>query len=951
MLNNAGGHIRWWDSLSSADGAVEGLVHLASYRAENRPPDEVVLIEKAREYGAQAVFFEGGRNGQQPTPQAFVFVADGPEQDLEFAATHKKLWSWGGVPLVYRKLPGQLQLFRCAHGPDFVSPTGELVCKPVRTLELASAIASDPWWSAEQLRNGTLWDDSTACKVLLSPTKSAHKRLIQAIRELNCALNKEGVLPKHLRRKLLILSLLVAYLEQREVFKDGYFSRFLHGAERFFQVLACGPALVALLEDLEKRFNGHVFSFTTADQERLRCSQQLGRFSRLIESREELGGQLTLWELYSFKDLPVELISHIYQMFVEDSESSVYTPPFMVRLMLEEAMSWERLDRLHERGEIILDPACGSGVFLVEAYKRLVLHWRSRNGWQKPGVAILKNLLKFVQGIDREEGAIELAAFSLCLSLCDALEPETIRSTIRLFPPLAGKTLHHSCFFEAKERGLIESPVGIVLGNPPFTSNLTTPGAERSYERYNATHKGKLPDKQLAYLFLHEAMELVAEGGVLSMLQQYNFLYNQKSLDFRLSFMEQWDLREILDFISVRGLFQKGKADTKVIVVVAEAKPASKNRKILHATIRRSSRSEAEQGFDLDYYDLHWVPRGTALTNDSVWRANLLGGGRMLGLVDRLKCYRTLGQFATEKGWDAGEGFIEGKSGTLMSADYITGKKYLPSEALAEEGIDSEKIILTEAKLFNAPRPQSRYTPPMLLVREHMDVPHGLWTGSHLTYGQQIVGFCAPKKDLPELQKIDHWLAEQRRVIQAYIALASPRLFVQKATALKADDVFSIPYPEEAKFDLSFNEAILVDDIVDHYRDLVRLGEGSEVMRNSALSSVTAFTDVFTRQVNTVYRKKPLRALALQRWPGVICQPFAFGSGQVDWDGAEALREKLKSLLCEKQGQSLQVTRIARIYDGNFIFLLKPDRMRFWLRSVALRDADETLADLRDQGF
>ncbi len=51
--------------------------------------------------------------------------------------------------------------------------------------------------------------------------------------------------------------------------------------------------------------------------------------------------------------------------------------------MLEESLSWERLDRLRERSEIILDPSCGSGVFLVEAYKRLVLHWRSRNQWQK----------------------------------------------------------------------------------------------------------------------------------------------------------------------------------------------------------------------------------------------------------------------------------------------------------------------------------------------------------------------------------------------------------------------------------------------------------------------------------------------------------------------------------------------------------------------------------------
>jgi type I restriction-modification system DNA methylase subunit len=60
-------------------------------------------------------------------------------------------------------------------------------------------------------------------------------------------------------------------------------------------------------------------------------------------------------------------------------DTSVYTPPFVVRLMLDEALSWERLDRLHAQNEVVFDPSCGSGIFLVEAYKRLVLHWRSRN--------------------------------------------------------------------------------------------------------------------------------------------------------------------------------------------------------------------------------------------------------------------------------------------------------------------------------------------------------------------------------------------------------------------------------------------------------------------------------------------------------------------------------------------------------------------------------------------
>ncbi len=111
------------------------------------------------------------------------------------------------------------------------------------------------------------------------------------------------------------------------------------------------------------------------------------------------------------------------------------------------------------------------------------------------------------------------------------------------------------------------------------------------------------------------------------------------------------------------------------------------------------------------------------------------------------------------------------------------------------------------------------------------------------------------------------------------------------------------------------------------------------------------FASVFTRQINAVYKKKPLQVLEPQSWSGVICQPFVFGRGAVDWSGADELEGKLNAFLQEQQGTTLRVTRIARIYDGAFVFLVKPDRLRYWLPSVALRDADETLADLRDQGF
>ena len=78
-----GGQQPWWNYLGDAVPgiAVEGLVLVQAYRRDGRPPEEVVLMEKAREYGAPAVFFEAGRTGKRSVPQAFLFVADGPARD------------------------------------------------------------------------------------------------------------------------------------------------------------------------------------------------------------------------------------------------------------------------------------------------------------------------------------------------------------------------------------------------------------------------------------------------------------------------------------------------------------------------------------------------------------------------------------------------------------------------------------------------------------------------------------------------------------------------------------------------------------------------------------------------------------------------------------------------------------------------------------------------------
>ena len=73
----------------------------------------------------------------------------------------------------------------------------------------------------------------------------------------------------------------------------------------------------------------------------LRQSRQLSRFAKLVEGEARKERPAHLWELYSFKDLPVELISHIYQLFVENADSFGLHSAFPRAVMLEEALSWK----------------------------------------------------------------------------------------------------------------------------------------------------------------------------------------------------------------------------------------------------------------------------------------------------------------------------------------------------------------------------------------------------------------------------------------------------------------------------------------------------------------------------------------------------------------------------------------------------------------------------------
>ena len=79
-----------------------------------------------------------------------------------------------------------------------------------------------------------------------------------------------------------------------------------------------------------------------------------------------------MWSLYSFRYLPIELISRIYEEFIPDTAGVVYTPPFLVDLLIDECMPLDNHDKFTNAKFKVIDPSCGSGIFCVAAYQRLI---------------------------------------------------------------------------------------------------------------------------------------------------------------------------------------------------------------------------------------------------------------------------------------------------------------------------------------------------------------------------------------------------------------------------------------------------------------------------------------------------------------------------------------------------------------------------------------------------
>jgi len=912
---------------------VDGLKFVANYENEINPYIKLHLKD-AKKYNADAVYFRYFEN-RPPIPQIYIY-----EEQKDINHLHKELWSSCKVPMFFILSKIDIKIFNSMSKKDIYEQNIE----PFEIIKIASEIQNKlKYFKAKMFDSGEFWNEEY--HKIFSHKNSAYNSLLEKLESERKRLIEKSKLSPQLTNSLLIKSILLKYLEEKKVFELDYWSKFLKDAKSFRDVCECNSSLVNLFDALSNHFNGGIFKLTDDSKQEI-LNSDLTEFKYFLQPNIDNNKQLYFWDLYSFKDLPIELISNIYELFLTENEKKgvVYTPSILVDFMIDEMIS---LDDPSVNFKVI-DPSCGSGIFLVGTFKRLVQRWMIANDLKIPSVKVLKSLIiNNIFGVDEKEEAVEVAKFSLSLALCDILAPEIIWNELH--------------FDDLSKTG-----IDLVIGNPPFMSDKIISKKIEEIENKNSKNRPKLPDDNLAYLFLEQSFKLLKEDALIAMVQPSGFLYNNKVEPFRKYLLKNFNLRQVIDFTGLNKLYNGSKKDNKSTVSVATSvicfennNPKIDTSEVLHLTIRQTFESKEKLYFDLSYYDFHWINYNEAIENKYIWKCNLVGGNRVVDIINRLNQYTKFNDLLENKqkinNWIYSTGFILGnKKNPAPHLHNSLALQTSPSNALNENGIDWNKTYTIKEDSFYRPMVEGLFKSPLIVIRKTLNKNTMLidYSEKNISFSDSFIGISSPLEDKDKLKDIVNKFKEFSREFIFYIVATSAKVGVDKATVLYKNDIDNLPYPESIEeIKLSTIEQYFANDTIDYMLDWINGKQNLPIFKNVVNKQLKEYQSIYCDLLNTIYDKyKPLKILQTEQF---IIMLFYYKNIPDNYllNNDNLDETDIESLINNKIGKNVNITRVFKYYDKDLIYIIKPKQYRYWLKSIAVKDADDTFADLVDMRY
>ena len=788
------------------DPSLYEVLEATGYLADGHPAhgvqigDDVHVGDQTRGFRPDALW-----KGDSALTVYFKSEPEAPSGE-QVAEWHREIWNRGFAPLLWVVSPEKIELYNGFGRPR---QSGNATEHRLRTFERVESKLEelDAFAGRLAMETGRFWQESDASKI--DRKTSVDRQLLSDLAVLERDLVKADM-SRPDAQGLIGRSIFAQYLIDRRIVTPRRLAN-VYGHGTLAAILRDRRATKRLFDWLRETFNGDMFPSKGSSVPR---ASYLHRVADFLEAVDPDSGQMTFFP-YRFDVIPVELISSIYEQFARSdplparddarfarSASSARddhheTDVFYTRLPLVSLVLDEITDELTGK-ETVLDLTCGSGVFLVEALRRLV---RLRSEGAEPNRRLIRSTLyEQIYGVDISEAAVRVAAFSLYLAALE-LDPSPSPPRALKFKPLIGKTLivgdarnvEQTVDGQAAltERGA-RRRFDVIVGNPPWSYG----GKKATAARRDEDNRGRVHAPRGESLgFVSRAMEFASGntrfGLVLSAVQFFGRSGTGAAASRQLI--------ETLSPVTLVNLSNQSdwlfpNANMPAIVLFARHRPSPPG-VITTVQVPWSPGGARSHTFEIAPSDIITLPLADWKRQPEFLKAALFGCRRDLGLLDRLTA-----KFTTlEEG--LGQIDVRLRAGLKLGnrsrdASFLHGIPYLTAKDLRPFSVPADSSSFDAA---GAERPRSRdiYRAPLLLVNEFLlgetKRPIVAMANRDTVFSDAYYGATFPTKH----REVAHILAAVlSSSLASWFFLMSASDFGLGKRRIKLGDVVQMPVPD-----------------------------------------------------------------------------------------------------------------------------------------------------------
>lgn len=444
---------------------------------------------------------------------------------------------------------------------------------------------------------------------------------------------------------------------------------------------------------------------------------------------------------WNFDYIPADTLGTIYEQYLghiqkgetdkksgkRKSQGIYYTPRYIVDYIIENTLGEVLKGKTFS--EIlkikVLDPACGSGSFLIKAFE--VLYQRERSEGEKINKSVddyalkMSILLSNIYGVDLDPEAVEIAQLNLLLKALNKRERlpnlehnigcgnSLISGNEAELKKYFGKNWKDKKPFNWEERlpeVFGQGGFDVIIGNPPYINVENLSSDDRNYLMSKYETAIKRFDIYIA--FIEKGLKLLKPGGILSFIIPYPFLNQNYGEAIRKKILSDFNLLQILDLSEVKVF---GDAIVRNCVIVIQKPVSTKNKEVIVKKVFNES----------DTQNLNNIPQNSISTsvflgsNKSMFRVGL--DPEKSSLLEKIeKKSIELGNICYVN-WGARSGDI--KKYVIRSSTNPLAKKMINARNIERYQLNytGDYLIYEKEKLYN-PMFEELFESPKLIVRD-----------------------------------------------------------------------------------------------------------------------------------------------------------------------------------------------------------------------------------------